>query len=161
MVTTTVGFMVGASLISPGDRRVDVIPCAVVVPPEPQSAPSVDVICVARLVDKKGVDLLLRATSLLRAEGLDLSVTVVGDGPRRANLETLTRALGLETSVTFTGALSHEETLALIQGARVFCLPARLAPDGGFRRHAGGHSGGDGPAGSRGGHEARRDPRER
>jgi glycosyltransferase involved in cell wall biosynthesis len=57
-------------------------------------------------------------------------VDVIGEGPERRRLEALVDELGLQDCVRLLGSLSHEESLARIAGARVFCLPARIAPDG-------------------------------
>jgi glycosyltransferase involved in cell wall biosynthesis len=48
-----------------------------------------------RLSPEKGFDLLLQAAADLRRRGHDLSVLIAGEGPERARLEHLARALGL------------------------------------------------------------------
>ncbi|MBK8004058.1 MAG: glycosyltransferase family 4 protein [Gemmatimonadetes bacterium] len=61
-------------------------------------------IAVARLTRQKRIDLVLDAVALLRQEGHRTPLTLVGDGPERAALESRVRALGLEASVRFDGA---------------------------------------------------------
>jgi len=51
---------------------------------------------VGRLSPEKGFDLLLRAVAMLRSQGLDANVRIVGDGAERASLERLTVELGLQ-----------------------------------------------------------------
>ena len=58
---------------------------------------------VAALRPEKNLGRLLRAAALLRREGTPLRLVVLGDGPERAGLETLTRELGLDGSVLFAG----------------------------------------------------------
>lgn len=58
---------------------------------------------VARLVPIKGVDLFLRAASLVRERIPDVRFLVVGDGPEREALEDQAAALGLEDAVRFLG----------------------------------------------------------
>ncbi len=53
----------------------------------------------------KGVHHLMAAVGLGRRAGLDLSLTVIGDGKCRADLERLAAAEGLETCITFLGQL--------------------------------------------------------
>lgn len=50
--------------------------------------------------------------------------TIVGDGPYRAELEQLAIERGIAGRVTFTGRLSHGESLARIRAADIFLLPS-------------------------------------
>jgi colanic acid/amylovoran biosynthesis glycosyltransferase len=121
-----VGFLLGRGAIDPDDTRVAVVPCGVEPPAKSAAEPTVDVVSVGRLVEKKGFDVLL--DSLATLPGVEL--TVVGDGPERERLEQRARRLGIADRVTFAGAVPHAETLERIAAARVFCLAARPAADG-------------------------------
>lgn len=60
---------------------------------------------------------------------------LVGDGPRRSQLQRLCRRLGLESSVRFTGRVPRDQVPGLLQQADVFALPVRtrlagLNPEG-------------------------------
>ncbi len=70
-------------------------------------------IVVARLVPSKRVDAALKRAAL---EAPREPVVVVGDGPERARLFALARAMGLDAR--FVGTLPREETLAWIGAAR-------------------------------------------
>ena len=59
-----------------------------------------------RLVVEKGVTVLLEAARLLRAEGREVRVTLIGDGPDRPRLEKQIAAEHLENVVRITGFLS-------------------------------------------------------
>ena len=112
-------------------RPLDVVVCGVEVPEHPWPVlAEADVVAVGRLVEKKGFDTLLRAVAQLASSHPSLRVDVVGDGRLRSDLERLVDELGLHGRVRLLGARPHEEALARIAGARVFCLPARVAPDG-------------------------------
>jgi glycosyltransferase involved in cell wall biosynthesis len=74
-----------------------------------------------RLTDQKRVDLLLTAVA---HSGLNVPVTIVGDGPARPGLEDLARRLGLGT-IRFLGALPNEELPAAIGDADVSAFLAR------------------------------------
>jgi glycosyltransferase involved in cell wall biosynthesis len=82
----------------------------------------IELIFVGGLVPRKACDLALRgAARLLRG---DLArFTVVGDGPERNSLEQLTRSLGIEKAVSFSGWLSHAEVLSRMRSADVFVFP--------------------------------------
>ena len=111
-------------------RPIEVLTCGIKAVARPPSEPTVDVVTVARLVPKKGVDVLIRAVSILRQSGQFLSVEIVGDGPLRTELEALAEATGVADGVRFLGDLPHREALQRIAQARVFCLPCRVGPDG-------------------------------
>jgi glycosyltransferase involved in cell wall biosynthesis len=89
----------------------------------------VRILCVARAVEKKGLDDLLRALARLPAE-LHWRFEHIGDGPLSTGLRTLSASLGLDERVSWRGALPQEEVLAALRRADLFCLPARIAADG-------------------------------
>ncbi|HEX7046971.1 MAG TPA: glycosyltransferase [Gammaproteobacteria bacterium] len=61
------------------------------------------VVFVGRLVDHKNVACLLRAFALVAEQGNAAQLDIVGDGPKRAELETLAKSLGVESRVNFHG----------------------------------------------------------
>jgi len=82
-----------------------------------------------RLVEKKGLDLTLRAFAALRAEFPQSTLTLAGDGPLREELEKQAGELNLGDSVTFTGFLSVEELAGLFAQSHIFIHPSRLTAD--------------------------------
>jgi glycosyltransferase involved in cell wall biosynthesis len=88
------------------------------------------ILCVARHVEKKGIDTLLRAFSRLGGKHGALSLLLVGQGPLTGTLTTLARTLGIEARVRFLGAQPHERIVELMRGARVFALPSQEAENG-------------------------------
>ncbi len=58
---------------------------------------------IARLTEQKGQEVLLQAVSLLIRKGHNLRVVLVGGGPRRGELESLTDTLGIRDYVLFLG----------------------------------------------------------
>ena len=64
----------------------------------PETARARKLIFVGRLVSDKGVDLLLRALGIMRREGLEPELTVVGAGPEAENLSALSRDLSFRPS---------------------------------------------------------------
>ena len=73
---------------------------------------------------------MIEATARLRYDHPDLLVHVIGEGPLREQLEAQVADLGIVDHVQFLGRQPHEAVLQRIGGARVFCLPARIAEDG-------------------------------
>jgi colanic acid/amylovoran biosynthesis glycosyltransferase len=84
------------------------------------------VLTVARLVDFKGVDVALRAVALARPRIAGLRYTVVGDGERRAELESLAKQLGVDDITTFRGALAHDDVVAAHAAADAFLITGRV-----------------------------------
>lgn len=66
------------------------------------------IIFVGALAENKGVDLLLRAFAKFSFELKEVYLTIVGDGPLRAELEGQARELGISGLVEFAGHQSEE-----------------------------------------------------
>lgn len=64
---------------------------------------TINLVSVGRLASQKGYDLLLRALSALSHDLPGLHLTIVGDGPQRAELEVLAADLGVAGAVSFAG----------------------------------------------------------
>jgi glycosyltransferase involved in cell wall biosynthesis len=77
---------------------------------------------VGRLIDGKGVPDLLQAFAALNGE--QAVVCVVGDGPRRAELESLAGRLGISERVLFLGYVPEPRVWSLIQAADVVVNPS-------------------------------------
>jgi glycosyltransferase involved in cell wall biosynthesis len=85
---------------------------------------------VARLVEKKGVDLTLRAFAAARERIGDSELWIVGDGPLRMELELLAETLGIERSVKFLGEMSFAGYRSLLDRVHIGIQPSRTAADG-------------------------------
>lgn len=106
------------------------VPNGVALGPVADPAASTSLVCVARLVPKKGVDLLVRATAALVERHPDLVVDVIGDGPLRAELTALAESLGVAGHVRFHGATTGTGVERALAGARALVLPCRIDDDG-------------------------------
>jgi glycosyltransferase involved in cell wall biosynthesis len=84
-------------------------------------------LCVARLVAKKGHDDLLDALARLPAH-LHWRLDLIGGGELRGALET--RARGLGDRVAFRGALAQPDVVAAMRAADLFVLPTKAASGG-------------------------------
>lgn len=86
------------------------------------AAAPLQLIMVGRLVSTKGPLLLLQAVERVRSQGIAVTLTVIGDGPERDDLDSFIRQHELTDFVTLTGALNHDQTLAHVAGADLFVL---------------------------------------
>jgi glycosyltransferase involved in cell wall biosynthesis len=84
---------------------------------------------VARLVPKKGVDVLLEALAALPRE-LHWRYEHAGDGPLREALSAAAERLGLAGRVAWRGALPQEEVVEAYRASDLFVLAGRIAADG-------------------------------
>lgn len=66
---------------------------------------SKDIVFLGRLVSQKGCDLLLRSLSILKAEGVCPSLSIIGDGPELPALRRLIAELDLSNQVVFLGTI--------------------------------------------------------
>jgi glycosyltransferase involved in cell wall biosynthesis len=78
---------------------------------------------VGRLVERKGVEVLVRALPRLLEER-DVRLTVVGEGEREASLRATARGVGMEDRIEFTGFVSREELSRRYASCDIFVLPA-------------------------------------
>ncbi len=76
---------------------------------------------VANFVPDKGLDAFLRIAKLLKKEERNIKFLMVGDGPLRPQLESLTDALHLRNDVIFMGW--REDIPEMMSAMDVFCLP--------------------------------------
>ena len=87
------------------------------------SRPARTVVTVANLRPEKSHEVLIAAAALLAPDFPEVRFQIVGDGPRRAELEALVRARGLASHVEFLG--HREDVAALLASADLFALPSR------------------------------------
>ncbi len=80
-----------------------------------------EILAMTRIVEGKGVDLLIEAMPLLPNH---IKLTVAGDGAQLPTLIRLVKRMGLSDRVAFIGWVSGKEKQKLLDEADVFCLPS-------------------------------------
>ena len=85
---------------------------------------------VARLVERKGHDMVIKALPQIIKQVPNVSYVILGDGPYRKNLENLVAELKLGRYVQFVGARPQSEMSAWYELSDVFIMPARQLPNG-------------------------------
>lgn len=88
------------------------------------------ILCLSRLVPRKGQDMLIRALPLIRREMPDVKLVIVGGGPYADALHRLARDEGVTDHVIFTGSVPAAELGAYHNIADVFAMPARTRGGG-------------------------------
>jgi phosphatidyl-myo-inositol dimannoside synthase len=83
------------------------------------------VVCVSRLVRRKGQDTLINAWPRVRAQVSDAVLLLVGDGPYAGRLRRLAHQRGVSDAVRFTGPVPWPELPSYYDAANVFAMPCR------------------------------------
>ncbi len=83
------------------------------------------VLCIARLVAKKGVDVALHAFTRVQARLPEARMIVAGDGPERQSLEHFAAELRIADRVEFRGWVQPLDIPAAINSATLLVVPSR------------------------------------
>lgn len=83
------------------------------------------VVCVSRMVERKGQDRLIAALPELRRRVPGARLLLVGDGPHRTHLEHQARDADMGEWVTFAGKVSDDELPEYFAAGDVFAMPCR------------------------------------
>jgi phosphatidylinositol alpha-1,6-mannosyltransferase len=83
------------------------------------------IVCVSRMVRRKGQDMLVRALPIVRERVPDAALLLIGDGPHRPAVERLARELQVHDHVVFAGRVPWNQTPAHYAAGDIFCMPTR------------------------------------
>ena len=83
-----------------------------------------------RLIGKKGLKTTLRAFAKFRKEFPAARLTIAGEGPQLAELQSLARELHLAKAIDFAGFVSQEKLRELFYNAHIFLHPSETGRDG-------------------------------
>jgi glycosyltransferase involved in cell wall biosynthesis len=88
------------------------------------------IVCVARLVEKKGLPVLIEACRLLRDRGVEFRCDIVGKGMMRSQLEALIKRDRLKGIVRLVGPQTQLEVVERYHASHLYVLPAIVGSDG-------------------------------
>jgi phosphatidylinositol alpha-1,6-mannosyltransferase len=88
------------------------------------------IVCVSRLVPRKGQDALIRALPAIRRKVPDAALLLVGHGPYEAELQALAIEQAVATDVIFTGGVAFDELPRYYAAGDVFAMPCRTRRGG-------------------------------
>ncbi len=92
--------------------------------------PPYKLLAIGRLVKKKGFDYLISACKMLKSYGVDFRLSIVGDGPRMAQLKLKAKMLRVTDRVSLLGHIPHDGVSRLIRDADIFMVPSRVNRSG-------------------------------
>jgi glycosyltransferase involved in cell wall biosynthesis len=111
--------------------KYEVIRCGVDVenqaahPLEASEETALKILTICRLMEKKGIETLIRAAAELNRRGIPARLTIAGDGPDRTRLEKIATELNCGSWLRWLGRVEHSTVPALLAKADVFALPCR------------------------------------
>jgi glycosyltransferase involved in cell wall biosynthesis len=91
-----------------------------------------ELLFVGRLVPAKGVDILLRALSLLAAAGLEPALSIVGLGSEEERLMQLAKDLNIQRQVCFLGPSTGRTLAEIMNQHAIIVIPSRENPPEAF-----------------------------
>lgn len=83
------------------------------------------IVCVSRLMPRKGQDTLIQALPRIRREIPDAALLVVGGGPYGEKLRAKAQAVGMAEHVVLTGSVPYHELPNHYAAGNVFAMPCR------------------------------------
>jgi GT2 family glycosyltransferase/Flp pilus assembly protein TadD/glycogen synthase/SAM-dependent methyltransferase len=90
---------------------------------------NLNLLTVARLVEKKGLEYSLKAVASL-SNRKKIIYRIIGDGHLKGSLQTLAKNLGIENQVIFSGAQTKDDVIKAMSNANIFLLNSITAHDG-------------------------------
>ena len=120
---------VTCEIYQPAELKITITPFGVRIPKSPPPWPVEGPfrICFAKaLLPIYGPDLLLRAFALAVRSGLDLSLSMAGQGRMENSLKRLAGELGIAGRVTFVGQIPYDEIYPFIQRHHLMVMPSRM-----------------------------------
>ena len=90
----------------------------------------VEIVTIARLAEKKGVEYAIRAVAKLPNSKTNLNYTIVGDGPLKESLQQLIQELGVDNIVTLVGWKQQQEVIEIINNSDIMLAPSVTSQDG-------------------------------
>ncbi|NDL62333.1 glycosyltransferase [Acerihabitans arboris] len=91
---------------------------------------SINIISVARLNEKKGLVVAIKACALLKKFNIKFRYIIIGDGPLKGQLTSLISKLQLENEVELSGFKTQDSVKVLLAKADIFLLPSVTGTDG-------------------------------
>jgi len=89
-----------------------------------------NIITIGRLVEKKGLNILVDACEILAKHGVEFHCSIIGKGELESELLGQIKEKNLQDKVELTGALPRTRVIKKFSDASIFAAPAIVANDG-------------------------------
>ncbi|KKW49569.1 colanic acid/amylovoran biosynthesis glycosyltransferase [Pantoea sp. PNA 14-12] len=88
------------------------------------------IVSVARLTEKKGLDVAVKASAMLKQRGGQFQYTIIGNGDQDKMMRDFIANEAMQDCVTMPGFKPQEEIRKALSDADIFLLPSKTAADG-------------------------------
>ncbi|WP_312055489.1 glycosyltransferase [Pantoea brenneri] len=88
------------------------------------------IVSVARLTEKKGLDVAVKASAILKQRGGQFQYTIIGNGDQDEMMRDFITREGMEDCVSMPGFKPQDEIRRALSEADIFLLPSKTAADG-------------------------------
>ena len=89
-----------------------------------------NILSVSNLVEKKGIEFMVKACRILKDRGYKFIYTMIGDGPERERLDAMVNSFGLKDTIIMKGNLPNHDLIKHFEITDVFALPCIVAHNG-------------------------------
>lgn len=89
------------------------------------------ILTISRLIERKGIDMVIKALSLLNGKLSNIVYFVVGKGPQKKKLIALNRQLGLQDKIFFVERFRNEDIPCFYNLCDLFIMPNRMGEKSG------------------------------
>ena len=90
----------------------------------PASIQVYDVVFLGRLIRDKNADLLIKSISIVKSEFKEVKCFIIGSGPEKEALVSLSEELDLKDNIIFKDGMAHQEVVSYLKSCKVFVLPS-------------------------------------
>lgn len=87
-------------------------------------AKELTIICPARLIKRKGQDILIKAIALLKEKNINFKVDLIGEGDEKENFVNLCKELNIQENINFIGYVTRVEMPEYYSNSDIFVLPS-------------------------------------
>ena len=87
-------------------------------------------ITASRIVEEKNINFLIQSFSLMKKKFENIKFMIVGDGAVKEELEEMTKKLGFERDIIFTGLVDRTEIVSLYQASDIFVFASHTETQG-------------------------------
>jgi len=104
-------------------KKIEIVQNGIFIEQEYFSKKSNDIIYFGRLIKIKGVDVLLKSIKELERDGIFMKTIIVGDGPEKNNLISISKKLNLK-NVVFTGRIADKDLFRMVRSSKMSVFPS-------------------------------------
>lgn len=84
---------------------------------------TIDILCIGRLIERKGIDILVNAVEKLKSYNEGIKTVIIGTGPEKGRLLNMIKEKCLENNVNFIDTVPNDELIQYYNLSKVFVLP--------------------------------------